>query len=246
MIEKDNYSLIFVIACKYYRSYPTFIKYYVDNIQKFYSNTFTIIVDNNSIDIQDIKDQLKDYKDVIILDNNTICKYEIGAYKVAINYMIDNDLIDKYNYCIFTQDTFILKNKYDFNNLKNNNIFACPLFYNKNDQLNYDSVKKILADINLLQYFDKSFICPMNSFVLHSSKLKEFLDYTKNIISKIKYDSHSSERYLGVILYKLNNFVVFGIDGFSAVNYDFYSVNVYDDSKYYFVKRVFSKDEHTI
>ena len=47
--------LCFIISHKYYKSYKSFIKYYVDNIKKFYPNSFILIVDNNSENLEDIK-----------------------------------------------------------------------------------------------------------------------------------------------------------------------------------------------
>ena len=120
-------NICFVISHKYYRTYPSFIKLYVDNIQKFYDNSLILICDNNSKYICDIKDIFKDYTNVIIIDNNTECKFEIGAYNCGINYIINNNILEKYEYYVFTQDNFIIKNKYDFNNLINNNVTACTI-----------------------------------------------------------------------------------------------------------------------
>ena len=110
-----NHKVVFIISHKYYREFPpSYIKYYVDNIQKFYPNACTIIVDNNSNNLEeDIIIQFKDYKNLVILINNSECKYELGSYKVGIQYMIEKNFYNL-DYCVFTQDSFVLKNYFDF------------------------------------------------------------------------------------------------------------------------------------
>jgi len=81
-MEKDNYKVCFIISHKYYRNYESYIQYYVDNIQKFYPESLCIIVDNNSTHIDDIINKLNTYNNVIILSNVSLCKFEIGAYKL--------------------------------------------------------------------------------------------------------------------------------------------------------------------
>ena len=44
----DNYNVCFIISCKYNKNYINFIKYYIDNIIKYYTNYLIIIVDNES------------------------------------------------------------------------------------------------------------------------------------------------------------------------------------------------------
>ena len=58
----NNYKLCFIIAQKYYRNYKTYIQYFVDNIQEFYPGSLCIIVDNNSIHINDIIVKFKNCK----------------------------------------------------------------------------------------------------------------------------------------------------------------------------------------
>jgi hypothetical protein len=43
----DDYNVCFIISCKYNRNYITYIKYYVDNIIKYYTNYLIIIINNN-------------------------------------------------------------------------------------------------------------------------------------------------------------------------------------------------------
>ena len=161
----DNYNVCFIISCKYNRNYINFIKYCIDNIIKYYTNYLIIIVDNNSIYINDLISlfNLLNYKNIIILINSNECKFEIGAYNFGIVYLIQNNLIDKYDYFIFTQDNFVLKNKYDFNIFKNNNIFAAGINggyfpYPKDPTLVnviLHNTYNILKEINLFNNLDK-------------------------------------------------------------------------------------------
>lgn len=250
----DNYKLIFVISHKYYRSYPSYIKYYVDNIRNFYSNYFIIIVDNNSKYICDIIDLFKDYNNLIILNNDSECKFEIGAYKVGINYMINNNLIENYNYCIFTQDNFILKNKYDFNNLTLNNTTACALntFNKGKEEYSNPITRDILTKINLQDRIDELTLCWCSSFVLHKSKIIDFLNITKDIIITIRAHSCCSERYLSGIMYYLNNYVMTSIDGdidsLDILKYNCWTVDLINDTipERCFVKKVQQKTENTL
>jgi hypothetical protein len=89
IIISDNYNVCFIISCKYNRNYITYIKYYVDNIIKYYTNYLIIIIDNNSIYIDELIKLFNflNYKNIVILTNNIECKFEIGAYKMGIIYL---------------------------------------------------------------------------------------------------------------------------------------------------------------
>jgi len=228
---------------------------YVDNILKFYENSFIIIVDNNSKHIADIIEIFKDYSNLVLLINETICKFEIGAYKVGIQYILDNQLLEKYDYYVFSQDTFILKNKYDFKNLEKEGIFASAFnhYQNrfvKNDYYNL-TIYKILCDLNLQDKFDELSLCWCNSFILHKTKINEFLHIVKDIILKDRNDSMCSERYLSGILYLLNNNKIHSIEGdissIQILTYDCWKVDLVNDlvPKRCFVKRVQQKTEKT-
>jgi hypothetical protein len=259
----DDYNICFVISCKYNRNYVTYIKYYVDNIIKYYTNYLIIIIDNNSIYIDEIITLFNflNYKNIIILTNNIECKFEIGAYKMGIIYLFKNDLIDKYDYYVFTQDNFVFKNKYDFNIFKNNNIYASPIIYltlysgyeNDHPWL-INTTSEIIKQLNLIEdSYNIIHGCWCHSFILHKSKIIDFYNITKNIIIKDRAYSVCSEFYLPNILLQLNNNKLFTIDGYSDfyngihhnIKYDIYSKYINIDS-HYFEKKFQGKTENTI
>jgi hypothetical protein len=242
-------NVCFIIAYKYYREYKTYIKYYVDNIQKFYPNALTLIVDNNSRYLnEDIIPQFENYNNLVILINDSECKFELGAYKVGLQYILDKNLSEKYSYYICTQDTFVLKNKYDFNYLTDNNIFACSIIKQDvdHDRSNQELFESILKEINMYDCLDKIAFCCCNSFILHNSKIAQFVNITKNIVITDKRGSGCSERFLSRILYELNNNEIYSLyhihelyNPGTIIRYDFFSPSViYQDldEDIYFVK----------
>ena len=257
----DNYKVAFIISHKYYRNYESYIQYYVDNIQKFYENSMIIIVDNNSNHIEDIKQKLANYNNIVILSNNSNCKFEIGAYNVGIRYLIEQNLTDTYDYCIFTQDNFVIKNKYDFNNLSNSNTTACALYTYKNAMrdinLYYEPISlsifsKIFDMNNINNIIPQLSLCWCNSFVLDKSKICDFLNITKDLTITTRHESICSERFLSGIIYFLNNCIITNIDldlnkHIENLNYDCWKINIIDDKVCeYFAKRVQQKNENTI
>ena len=249
-MKQDNYKLCFIIAHRYYRSYESYIQYYVDNIQKFYMNSFIIIVDNNSKHINDIKHKLANYSNLVILSNETPCKFEIGAYKVGITYLIDNNLVNNYNFCIFTQDNFILNNKYNFNILNNDGVKACSLVIGDHrlhfGWLTTPESLHILRKLGLENNTNKIRFCSCNSFILHSSKILDFLNITRDVIIKIRAESESSERYLAAILYVLNNNRDYGLYDVFSLNHDYWNVDLKNNNcTDCFMKKVQQKNEHT-
>lgn len=250
----SEHKICFVIALKYFRNYETFIKFYVDNIQSFYKDSLTIIVDNNSTYIQDIHAMFMNYTNVIIITNETECKFEIGAYKVGIHYLLTNGLLDTYDYYVFTQDNFVIKNRYDFNQLNEKGTLACAINSWKRirpENYNIGICKEILLPLNLQNSFDKLSICWATSFILHSSTINKFFDIVKNVIIKDRQESCYAESYMSGILYYLNNNKIEDIDGDIDVlmnHYDCWTVHpIHDDIKtVHFVKKVQQKTEHTL
>ena len=250
-MEINNYKLCFIIAQKYYRNYVSYTQYYVDNIQLLYPGSLCIIVDNNSVYVNDIIIKLKDYNNVVILTNASKCKFELGAYKVGISYLITNNLIDNYDYTIFSQDTFVLKNKYDFNELREKNITACSLtlgdLNNHGGLMHVSESQIILKKINLLDSIEKIGLCWCNSFILHNLKIKEFFDIIKDIIVTEKIESQYSERYLAAIFYYLNNNKNNGLNSIYNYKYNCCSVNMFEDKiDEYFVKNTQNKCEKIV
>lgn len=254
---KENYKVCFVIANKYVRNYASFIEYYVNNIKTFYKDSLILIVDNNSTYLEDIIQKLEkyEYTDVVLLINNSECKFELGAYKIGMKYLLDNNLVNNYDYLICTQDTFVLKNKYDFNNLIENNIFACPIKahiddnYNRYEESYYTNLVQIVLNrITLNDKINELRLCWANSFVLHKSKMEEFLNLTDDIIITQKSHSCDSERFLSAIMYKLNNYRNYTIDNIYTEEeiHPLWNIDIPNiESKYYFVKRITGKNENT-
>jgi hypothetical protein len=240
----------FIIAHRYYQNYPSYILHYIENIQKFYENSIIILVDNNSKYLHDIKRQLN--PDIIVLVNDTECKFEIGAYKVGINYILSNNLLNDFDYYVFTQDNFIIKNKYEFDILDKNNTFAAALDIFKvsnNDFYQNQIVMNVLKSINLEKKIDDLTLCWCNSFILNKTKIIDYLNIVKDIIIVNRSQSEASERYLSGILYYLNNHIMTSINNIgSSEKYDCWSVDLLNDSfpGIYFVKKVQQKNERTI
>jgi hypothetical protein len=218
----------------------------------FYENALIIIVDNNSKYISDIQERLAPYSNVILLTNNSECKFEIGAYKVGIQYLMEHDMMDKYEYCIFTQDNFVIKKKYNFENLLQKQSFALAInswdtahedyFYG------YAMTLQVLEKLNWNNSVEQISLCWCCSFVLHKSKLMEYFDMTKNLVLTIRPDSEASERFLSAILYRLNGNKKENIDGFyENVKYDCVTVDIYlTEVDHYFVKQTQHKTENTV
>lgn len=255
--ESVEKPICFIISHRYYRTYPSYIQYYVDNIQKYYENALTIIVDNNSSHLDDIREKLADYKNVIILVNDTECKFELGAYNEGIRYLINHNIYNDYSYVVFSQDTFVLKNKFDFREFTQKKTTAGVFIGSECGQdfeygLNlHPTTQYFWNKLEMDKYYpflNKGF-CWCCSFFLHSSKIGEFLNLTQHIVIKVRNDSCALERYLWMIMYRLNNNKLENIDGLLEhihLKYDCHRVNIINDSvSCYFVKHTQQKTETT-
>jgi hypothetical protein len=248
----DNYKMCFIIAHKYYRNYTSYIEYYVDNIRKCYGeDALILVVDNNSTYFQDIREKLQDRKNVVLMVNETECKFELGAYNVGIRYLIDNSLLDVYDFYVFTQDTFILKQKYDFGRFIENNITACTInswIHGKNDGFyGHGLSQQVLKSIHLENSIDQLSLCWCCSFVLHKSKLVPFLEITQDLKIVCRIESEACERFLSGILYHLNGNKIEDIDGGREdLTYDWNGVDLLrEETQYHFLKLCQSKTEQT-
>lgn len=215
----DNYSICFIIALKYIKTYKTYIDIYINNINKFYKNSYILIVDNNSENLNDIIVLCKNYNNVNIITNTSESKYEVGAYIFGLNYLIKLNILNKYDLFIFTQDTFILTNKFDFNILINNNINACPIVeYSYDWDINgkrycENEMDKFLSPIGLADGYEHITLCWGNNFVCRKNKIILLFNYIRNIIIKTKNDSATAERFMARIIYQINSKRNFNIDG---------------------------------
>lgn len=227
-------SVCFIIACKVYKNYKSYIPFYVKNIKSFYKDYKIILVDNNSKYGKDFFKQFDDDSNIIVLENLSESKFEVGAYNYAIEYIKKNNLI--YEYYVFTQDTMVLIKPYDFTVLKQNSITACPIgtFIENN---NYG--------------------CWCNSFILNLENMLIFNISTKDIIIRNRSDSVHSERWLGNLLLQLNNNILYSIVGDHMDSVDKYRNNYAQllmdieseeikKFNFYFVKDCQQKTENTI
>ena len=62
----------------------------MERINKLYPNSYVLIVDNDSHNLEDIKSVLSKYPNVAIIINDSDCMFEIGAYKHGIRFLAAN------------------------------------------------------------------------------------------------------------------------------------------------------------
>lgn len=254
-MPKDKNKVCFIISHKYFRGYKSYLKYYINNIQKFYPEALTIVVDNNSVHGDDIFDTLQGYKNIVILTNESESKFEIGAYCEGIRYLFDNNIINKrgsrYEYYIFTQDTYIIKNKYDF---KNHQDMACALHAAK--QVGYQGnfmggevAVRLLSQLNIDDPGNCLKQAWCSSFILHKSKVRDFLEIVGDAVLTVRRDSECGERYLSAILYSLNDNKISDIDTEPIDSlYDACTIDLeeYQEGEvHYFMKSLQQKTENT-
>lgn len=251
-------STLFIIAHKYIKNYKTYLQYTIDNIMQFYPENHILIVDNNSEHIIDIIQKYAPHKNVTIINNNIPCKFELGAYKRGIQYILSEESVgnipnlETFDYCIFMQDTLVVKNKYDFQILKDNNVTACTIYSHIQDRHFFDITKNILEKAGMFDSIDKLTCCVFCSFVLHSSKIKQFLEITSPIVITTKKESEACERALARVLYEINGHSNFDIDGcVNEAKYDIWNskkreIDAGIDCPHYFFKVIQNKTENTI
>lgn len=246
-MENNDLSLCFIIACKVYKNYQSYLHFYISNIKKYYNNVKIILVDNNS-EYQDIyKSLLIEFPDLIFLQNLSNAKFELGAYKFATEFIKKNDL--KFDYYICVQDTFVLVNKYNFNILKEKNVSACSLahfhFFRS-----FNLHTQVLSQLNLYDNREEFLCCWCNSWVCNHDILIKINELLKNVNPITRGESAQTERYMGKILKMFNNNISFAIEeGFEGNNYNCHTIDpTTEHSKslgHYFIKRAQQKNENT-
>ena len=256
-IKKNNNmnlknKIVFIIAHKYFRGYTSYTEYYINNINTFYKDSLIIVVDNNSINKDDIFDDLKKYDNVVLLDNNIECKFELGAYTVGLQYLIENDLYNNYDYIVMTQDTFIIKNQFDFKELYDRNVTACPLVggivSHETKFEHSDKYIPLLESLGLKDRLDEMTFCWCVSFVISTSKTEQLFSYLRQINITIREESCASERYMARILLELNDGENYSLDfdhRDSINKYDCHSVDLFSNVSTFFAKRAQQKTERT-
>jgi len=244
-----NDKIVFIIAHKYIRGHATYLKYYTDNIKKYYPHALTIVVDNNSNHVDEIFQTLEQSDRLVLLTNNIDCKFEIGAYRVGMRYLIDNNILDDYKYIACTQDTFVLKNKYDFNILNTQNTTACTINSFHQDGLFQHASNAILAQLGLDNNLDKITFCWCNSFIIATTKVHQLMGYFEQLTIQRSVEREVSERYLARILWELNDYTNTDIDGNISnldQHYNCHTVDIVNaTTPTYFVKRAHQRTENT-
>ena len=195
--------VVFIIAHKYFRGYTSYLKYYIDNILNFYEKSLILVVDNNSEFKEDILSTIEVKDNIVFLNNEIDCKFELGAYKVGFNYLMETNKLSEFDYVFCTQDNYIIKKKYNFNILKNNNIKAASIINLQNDYQKNDVALPILKKLGMTNKLESSFICWCNSFLLSTDRVSQFYEYIKDIVITVRHESEASERYLGRLLLEI-------------------------------------------
>lgn len=239
-------SLCFIIACKQYAHYPSYLEFYVDNINRFYPTAKIILVDNNST-YTEIFTRLQQKPNVTVLINTSIGKFEIGAYKFATEYIIQNNLT--YDYYICTQDTFVLVNRYNFNELKEKNIKAASLGHFYFHRACGQHIR-VLSQLGIYDPAEEFLCCWCASWVCTHENLLTINTLLQNENPIDRNASMETERYMGKILKMLNNNSSHCIErSIEGHNYNCHTIDPRSEdarlSGSYFVKRAQQKNERT-
>jgi len=174
------------------RSYEELIKC-LNQVRKIYPNEIIIGVNNSSLN--DKWKSLAKQLNIQIIDNNdSLYRYEMGAYKKALEYYRADNYI-----CI--QGTFFLNNKFDISSLNVNkpNAMCFEMINNLSwDQNGLKLIDKYLATLNFGRWADYSRTLLWDSFVCNNLFLEEmFKDGIFTLIVNVKDHSFAMERILG-------------------------------------------------
>jgi hypothetical protein len=236
-----NRRLCFVIAHKYFKGYESCIKQYVETIVDSYPDARVLIVDNNSGYLNEVFQDIDWCDGVTWIDNKKPGKFEIGAYYAA---MCHEDL-SQYGYVVFSQDNFILKKRYDFEHLLENKIKAASLVSWTNDWAKMDICSPIL-DMLQLSADPSARLCWCHSFIVSGDMIPRLQEIFSKIDITTRHQSEASERYLGQILFDMNEGVNHDIDGdIDQLSYQCMHVTSNTDVREYFCKMCQQKNENT-
>jgi hypothetical protein len=263
--------LCFIIACKVYKYYTSYLSEYIKNINIFYPSAFILLVDNNSLYGKEFYKQFDGINNLKIIENISDSKFEQGAYNFGAKYIIDNNL--KFEYYICTQDTFNIINKYDFSILKKNNIKAASIYSSKYRHITIRG-DYILKRLGLFQEGEEYNGCCFLSYICDHISLLKIYELTHSCIVKYRYfDAPEFEREyfnpdgsisrdkincttsdfessLGKILYILNDKRYTPIEcDHDEMKYSTFEINFSDEKYkklgYCFVKKYQGKTENT-
>jgi hypothetical protein len=249
-LNTQNYKVCFIIAHKYFRGWESYLNYYVNNIFEYYESPLVIIVDNNSKYKEDIFQSLDKKNDVIFLDNDIESKFEMGAYQVGLRYLVEKELYNEYDYILLTQDNFIINKKLDINKLINDDVQACPINSYYPDGELKGICDSVLGRLGMNDNLDKITFCWCSSFIIGKRNVTKLYEITKQIKQTVRSESCAAERYLARIIWELNDYKNYDIDGDIRDlknKYDCWTVNPYDKNiNSFFIKKVQQKNEYTV
>jgi len=242
--------LCFIIAHRYAKNYESYLKYIINNITTFYKDALILVVDNNSADLRELYNTIDKNINLKFIVNNSESKFELGAYTYGITYLIQNNLIINFDYFVMIQDTYLPINKYNFNKLITNNVKACSIANIPNDGHFIYERDYMLKYLKIPNTNDAE-MCWCNCFAVAPDRLLALYEIIKQIKITARYESESSERYMGNILYYLNNNSSYAIDGntnlYTIDNIEYFTCHEtyyqYKDVKSYFCKISQKKNE---
>ena len=250
MKETKPPKLCFIIAHRYAKNYESYLNYTINNITTFYKDALILVVDNNSADLRELYNTIDKSLNVKFIVNNSESKFDLGAYTYGITYLIQNNLIANFDYFVMIQDTYLLINKYNFNKLITNNIKACSIVNVPNDEHFIHEREYMLNTFKIPNTSDAK-MCWCNCLAVTPDRLLPLYNIIKQIKITVRRESEASERYMGNILYYLNNNSSYAIDGntnlYTINNIEYFTCHdtyyQYKDVKSYFCKISQKKNE---
>lgn len=175
------------------RSYDALVRC-LYQMRKVYKHEFIIAVDNGSLN-KNWENIAKELNIIVLHNNSPIHRYEIGAYKCALQYFRADNYI-----CV--QGTIFLKNKVDLSSFKYNipnaiafGIGTIECWTEQGTQL----VNKLLNSLDMGLWKDHPLIILWNCFCCNNSFINDmFNSGIFDLICNTKNHSCAFERILGV------------------------------------------------